>query len=221
MSEQKKSVRSPISGKMYALSVHMKYGEVLHIEGVNKEEKDNYMALCKANDGEMILEDRYEVRHLLSQDIAKVSVVPYDKSYERVWHPLKKMVFSESTIRRTTFSALIKAFFLLALVAVVAVLGMKVIDGTILDVFFDGTLFSETLAQVMDYIGLIFKYLFFLMILLGVLDMLLGLRNNFPINQDGSDEIDQPILGNIIIIGIFGIVCLIASGIIGKMLLIL
>lgn len=221
MSEQKKRVTPPISGKMYALSVHMKYGEVLHIEGVNKEEKDNYIALCKQSDGEMIIEDKFEVRHLLSQDIAKVSVVPYDKSYERVWHPLKKMVLSESTVRRSTFSALIKAFFLLALVAVVAVLGMKVIDGTILDVFFDASLFAQTLEEVMDYIGLIFKYLFFLMVILGILDMLLGLKNNFPINQDGANEIDQSILGNIIVIAIFGVACLIASGIIGRMLLML
>lgn len=196
---------------MYALSIHMKYGEVLHVEGLNKEEKDRYFELARKEESTMIVEDKESVRHLLSKDIAKVSVKAYDEKYEKVYHPLEKMLFSESSLGRKTFSLIIKAFVVLSIISILAMFGMAVVEGNIMDVIFDGELFTQTILKGFDLMNKIFSFTFVLMILLNVVDFGLGFKAHYYINQDGADPVEHSRLSNAVVTLAFIIVYLVAK----------
>lgn len=197
--EAKKADNQSTHHILYALSIHLKYGEILHVESVDKETKDSYLNLAKNAGGKMLIESKEEVRQLLSDDIAKVSVVAYDETYLKVWHPLKRITMGESSLPRFVFSVIVKLFIFLSLVLALAQLSLKVIDGTIMDVLFDPVQFSNLASVILAQIKLLFRYTFFLMILLHILDMALSFRKVFYINQDGAPWVEHTVTSHMLI----------------------
>ncbi len=196
---------------MYALSIHMKYGEVLHIEGLNKEEKDRYFQLAREENATMLVEDKSSVRHLLSKDIAKISVKAYDEKYEKIYHPLEKILFSESSMGRRIFSFIIKAFVILSILSIVGMFGVAMLEGDIMDVFFDPAILSETILKGFDLMNKIFGLTVLVMAILNVFDLGLGLKSHYYINQDGADPVEYSRLSNVLVTGAFIVVFLIAK----------
>jgi hypothetical protein len=199
MSENKTTKTTVKSKVMYALSIHMKYGEVLHIEGLNKEEKDKYFELARREDSTMLVEDKTSVIHLLSRDIAKISVKAYDEKYERMYHPLEKMVFSESSVGRRPFSFIIKTFIVLAILSIVSAFGVAMLSGNIMDVFFDKVVLTETLTKGFDLMNKIFTFTAVLLIMLSIIDIGLGYKAHYYINQDGSDPVEYSRISNLVV----------------------
>jgi len=204
---------------MYALSIHMKYGEVLHIEGLTKEEKDRYFELARKEDATMLVEDKASVIHLLSRDIAKISVKAYDEKYERIYHPLEKMVFSESSLGRRPFSFVIKTFLVLAILSIIGKFGVAMISGDIMNVFFDSELLSATLSQGFDLVFKIFNFTAILLILLSIIDIGLGYKAHYYINQDGSDPVVYSRISNLLVSIVFIIVVMIAKSLVSSVFL--
>lgn len=196
---------------MYALSIHMKYGEVLHIEGLNKEEKDRYFQLAREENATMLVEDKSSVRHLLSKDIAKISVKAYDEKYEKIYHPLEKILFSESSMGRRIFSFIIKAFVILSILSIVGMFGVAMLEGDIMDVFFDPAILSETILKGFDLMNKIFGLTVLVMAILNLFDLGLGLKSHYYINQDGADPVEYSRLSNVLVTGAFIVVFLIAK----------
>lgn len=191
--EQKKEVTKNEHHILYALSVHLKYGEVLHVESVDKETKDAYLNLAKTSGETMLLETKTEVRHLKSDDIAKVSIVAYDENYLKVWHPLKRIFFSESSFARYLFSFIVKLFVFTCVVLGIAQLGLKVIDGTIMEALFDPMQFKNMMIALTSQIGTLFKFTMIFMVLWHFLDMALSFRKTYYINQDGAPWVEHTV----------------------------
>ncbi len=221
MSETKQPIPRKRAHLRYALSIHMKYGEVLHVEDLTKEEKDQYFELARHDDRSLIVEDTTSVRHILGKDIAKISVKAYDDQYEKLIHPLEKMMFSESTLGRKLFSTIIKAFVGISFLGMIGVFGLAMIEGNILDVFFDPKLFGTTIIKGFDFIKTLFNYTVILLILMNLIDLVLGLRADYYINQDGEQSADISRLSNVFVtaafIVIFIIIQVVLNGIV-KML---
>ena len=221
MSETKQPIPRKRAHLRYALSIHMKYGEVLHVEDLTKEEKDQYFELARHDDRSLIVDDTTSVRHILGKDIAKISVKAYDDQYEKLIHPLEKMMFSESTLGRKLFSTIIKAFVGISFLGMIGVFGLAMIEGNILDVFFDPKLFGTTIIKGFDFIKTLFNYTVILLILMNLIDLVLGLRADYYINQDGEQSADISRLSNVFVtaafIVIFIIIQVVLNGIV-KML---
>lgn len=201
---------------MYALSIHMKYGEVLHIEGLNKEEKDRYFELARNENANMLVEDKYSVINLLSKDIAKISIKAYDERYQKIYHPLEKMLFSESGFGRRTFTLIIKAFVIIAVLSIIGMFGLTVIDGTVMDVLFDGKMFMETTMKGLDLAGKFFSLTVALMFVLNIIDIGLGYKAHYYINQDGSEPVIHSRVSNLVVTIAFIIVYMVAKGVINQ-----
>ncbi|MBS7527583.1 hypothetical protein KHM83_12935 [Fusibacter paucivorans] len=201
MTERKKAEKPRSMQTLYALSIHMKYGEVLHVEGIDREERDQYLALAKAAGSTMLLETKHEVRQLRSDDIAKVSIISYNANYINTWHLAKRMLLGESSIGRWIFGFMIKFFVFLCFVIAIAQLGLRVIDGTIMDVLFDPTQFVAVIDAALVQMKTVFNYVVVFMILLHLLDMVLALRNDYYINQDGAPWVEQTTAANFILTG--------------------
>jgi transcriptional antiterminator Rof (Rho-off) len=208
MSETKQAASAPRkrTSIRYALSIHMKYGEVLHAEGLTKEEKDEYFGLAKQKDQNLIVEDNASVRNLRSEDIAKISAKAYDTEYEKVAYPVRKMLFSESTIGRKPFVWLIKAFVIIAVLGILGFFGLAMVEGNIVDVFFDPAVFSETILKGIDFTKMVFNYIVIFMVLLSLIDIVLGLRADYYINQDGVEPVDVSRLSNLVVTVVFIVV---------------
>lgn len=195
----------------YALSIHMKYGEVLHIDDLSREERDRYFELARTENASIIVEDKSSVRNVMGKDISKISAKAYNEDYKKLYYPLEKMMFSESSLGRRVFHTVIKAFVLLAFFAIIAVFGMAVIEGNIMDVFFDGELFSKTIFKGFALIDKLFGYAVFAMIILNFADLLLGLRAHYHINQDGAYPVETTRISNVGVTVVFAIVFFIAK----------
>lgn len=219
MSENKSTTASSAAPKsnaakskvMYALSIHMKYGEVLHIEGLNKEEKDRYFELARHENNTMLVEDKASVINLLGKDIAKISVKAYDEKYEKIYHPLEKMLFSESSIGRRPFSFVIKSFVVLAILSILGMFGVEVVKGDIMTVLFDGAMMSETIVKGFDLMNKIFAFTAVLLVIMSIIDLGLGFRSHYYINQDGADPVEFSRLSNGVVTVAFIIVFMIAK----------
>jgi len=196
---------------MYALSIHMKYGEVLHVEGLNKEEKDRYFELARHENNTMLVEDKTTVVNLLGKDIAKISVKAYDEKYEKIYHPIEKMLFSESSIGRRPFSFVIKSFVVLAILSVLGMFGVEVIKGDIMTVLFDGALLSEAFLKGFDLMNKIFSFTSVLLVIMSLIDIALGFKSHYYINQDGSEPVEFSRLSNAVVTVAFIIVVMIAK----------
>ncbi len=206
MSETKQPIPRKRAHLRYALSIHMKYGEVLHVEDLTKEEKDQYFELARHDDRSLIVEDTTSVRHILGKDIAKISVKAYDDQYEKLIHPLEKMMFSESTLGRKLFSTIIKVFVGISFLGMIGVFALAMIEGNILDVFFDPKLFGTTFLKGFDLIKTLFNYTVILLILMNLIDLVLGLRADYYINQDGEQSADTSRLSNVFVTAAFIVV---------------
>jgi hypothetical protein len=187
----------------------MKYGEVLHVEDLTKDEKDQYFELARHDDRSLIVEDTTSVRHILGKDIAKISVKAYDDQYEKLIHPLEKMMFSESTLGRKLFSTIIKAFVGVSFLGMIGVFGLAMIEGNVLDVFFDPKLLGATVVKGFDFIKTLFNYTVILLILLNLVDLVLGLRADYYINQDGEQPAETSRLSNTFVTAAFIVIFII------------
>lgn len=209
MSETKQPMPRKRTHLRYAISIHMKYGEVLHVEDLTKEEKDQYFELARHDDRSLIVEDTTSVRHILGKDIAKISVKAYDEQYEKFIHPFEKMMFSESTLGRKLFSTIIKSFVGLSFLGMIGVFGLAMIEGNILDVFFDPKLLGATVLKGVDFIKILFNYTVILLILLNLADLLLGLKADYYINQDGEQPAETSRLSNVFVTAAFIVILII------------
>lgn len=209
MSDTKRPLPRKKAHLRYALSIHMKYGEVLHVEDLTKDEKDQYFELARHDDRSLIVEDTTSVRHILGKDIAKISVKAYDDQYEKLIHPLEKMMFSESTLGRKLFSTIIKAFVGVSFLGMIGVFGLAMIEGNVLDVFFDPKLLGATVVKGFDFIKTLFNYTVILLILLNLVDLVLGLRADYYINQDGEQPAETSRLSNTFVTAAFIVIFII------------
>lgn len=187
----------------YALSFQMKYGEVLHLENITKEEKDRYLDFARSKSNTLLVEDSHSLRNLHSDDIAKVSVKAYDAEREKWLHPIQKMLFTESSLGRPLFKGIIKGFIVLAILAVLGKFAIGMIEGGIFDVLLDAKLFMAALISGFEWVESLFKYVAILLVLLSLLDLVLGLNASYFINQDGEEPPEHSRLSNAVVSGLF------------------
>lgn len=218
MAENKTNTNQKKSSVLYALSIHLKHGEVLHVEGINQEERDQYINVAKTPGETMLLESKEEVRILRNEDIAKISTVSFNENYLKSGHLVKRLFLNETSIGRRAFSNIIKFFVFLCFVVAIAQLSIRVIDGTIMDVLFDPEQFVKMISDILTQLNTVFKYILVLMVLLNLLDMMLGLRKEFYINQDGAPWIETTVISNflvtIVFVVAFIVVKVLANGIV-------
>lgn len=188
------------SNYRYALSIQMKYGEVLHVDKATQEEKDKYVELSKQRGSSMIIEDRRSVRHLHSDDIAKISIKRYEVDAEQWKLPFKKMFFTESTLGRGTFTLCIKTFVLLAFLALGAGVVANLLSGDMMEVVFSHDLdLNVGFSKGFQWVGLLFGLFFGIMVTLNVVDCILGLNEKYFINQEGELPAETTRLSNVFI----------------------
>lgn len=199
MSEKNRNIK-------YALSIFLKFGEVLHVEGVDRETRDRYFELARRPDASMLVEDKSNVRNILGRDIANISSLAYDATHERVIHPLRKMLLSESSFGKSWYITAIKLFVFLAVVAILAQFGIAAANGTLVSNIGDMKMIGRLIGNGMIHVRTIFGITIVLMYLLALTDMVLGLSAHYHINRAGAEPVHYPRYIGLVITTVFFVV---------------
>lgn len=173
----------------YALSIFLKNGDVLHLSGLSREEKDRYFALARNPEMSMLIEESNGIRNLLGSDIASVTFKRYNETYEKTLFQVEKMLLSESSFGVGIYFFIIKLFIVLAMIWALkeGVTGM--LQGDVMTNIMDADILSKLFLQGIGSTDSIFKYSFILMLAISLVDIVLGLIGTYYINQDGAPPI--------------------------------
>lgn len=219
MSEANKKISQ--TSIRYALSIHMKYGEVLHLEDITKEEKDKYLNFARQDHATLLVEDKRTLRNLHSNDVAKISVVVYDAEQDKVSHTMKQMFYTESTLGRPLFKGIIKAFIWIAILGIIGFFGISMVEGGFLDVFLEMDKFVAAFDKGFDFAGTLFTVTAVVLVLLALLDMGLGVKSRYFRNQDGEEPAMTTRLSNAGLVVAFIVVIvvlkMVANGVLGAL----
>lgn len=200
------------SSTRYALSIFMKFGEVLHLEGLDRELKDKYFDLARTPNASMLVEDRNSIRNIKGSDIANITAKKYDIAYERTIFQVKKMLLSQSSVNKSIYFIAMKIFAFLAFIAVGSQLMVSLASGEIMDLVMDmnkmGALLGKGVSSAMN----VFKYTVIIMYLIAVVDIILGLNADYYINQDGVEPVDNRRIDGVLITTVFTFVVILIKG---------
>ena len=196
--------------KLHALSIHMKYGEVLHLDDISMERRDEYLKLCKETSSSILVEDDESVRNVLGKDIAKISVKTYSRQYREYIFPIKKALMSESILGKTFYSWIIKLFFIISSISIFSILFLKTADGTIIDTLFDSKMLAGFLEQTLRGVSKVYTFAIIGLLLGNIIDYALSLKTYYPVNQDGAEPAEHPRYAMTIMIIVFILVYTIA-----------
>ncbi len=193
----------------YALSIHMKFGEVLHLDDLTREQKNLYYDLARNPSESLLIEQEGDIRHLIGSDIAKITSKRYNETYRKYIHPVRGALLSESLIGRNIFSTVMKLFVFAAILAVGAALFGAFMDGQLFDILADKAVMEDTVAEISRLVGRIFRWTLFLLFALHVADLLLHEGETYHVNRDGTEVIYETKLGNLFLSAGFIVVIMI------------
>lgn len=174
---------------LYALSVFLKSGDVLHFNGLTREERDKYFELAKHPSASMVIEERDKIQVVLGSDILSISAKRYDPEYEKVMLPIRKMLLSESTVGTWIYTFLIKCFVALAVIVVVLSMVTNILAGEVMEIIMDIDALKGFAQQGFNTAMNFFKYTAVVMFMIAVVDIVLGLNAKYHINMDGAPAI--------------------------------
>lgn len=174
---------------LYALSVFLKSGDVLHFTGLTKEERDKYFELAKHPSASMVIAERDKIQVVLGSDILNISAKRYDPEYEKFMLPVKKMLLSESSFGTWIYIFLIKCFVAIAAIVVVLSMVTNILGGEVMEIIMDIDALKGFAQQGFDTAMNFFKYTAVAMFIIAVVDIVLGLNAKYHINMDGAPAV--------------------------------
>ncbi len=105
-------------GKLYAVNIHLKSGQTIHLEHLEKGEKDAYINYVRSGRDKMLIETNKMVWRILPDDIERVEVKSYNNQQANGLYPLMRVAMTKSRLDTDTFTRFI-FFFMLLLIATV------------------------------------------------------------------------------------------------------
>lgn len=200
----------------YALSIFLKNGEVLHLNGLSREEKDRYFALARNPEMSMLHEEGNEIRNLLGSDISSITYKRYTESYEKTIFQAEKMLLSESTFGTGIYFTIIKLFVALTVLWAIKETATNALKGDLMAVIMDADTLTKIFTDGVASASSIFKYAYLIMITFSLIDIVLGLTARYYINQDGAAPIRTRRFMGLLITIIFIIVVSLLNSIVFK-----
>jgi hypothetical protein len=160
-------------GKIYAVNISLKSGEVIYLESLSKSEKDAYIAYVKSGTDVMLLEMGKTIWRIQPSDIEKLDVKSYSSTHEVGIYPIMKVLMAKSRMESSTFTRFITLFIGVFVLALIGVLAKSLIDGEIMNVLFDSVIRNSYLELGFEWIGLSFKVIVILMLFANIVDLIL------------------------------------------------
>lgn len=188
----------------YALSIGLKSGEVVYIDGISRGEKNGYINFAKHSRETMLLEIDNSLWRIQAEDIESVSVKQYKTKMDKSQRWFYNLFLSQSRFGRSTYFMWIK-FFLFGAFLSFILAGMTTVigGGDVMGVLMDSSLFKVLLETGGSYIGKVFLVIFLIMVITFIIDLSLPSEEPFKKIKPYSDYASNTRLQNLIIILLF------------------
>ncbi len=171
-------------GKLYAVNIHLKSGQTIHLEHLEKGEKDAYINYVRSGRDKMLIETNKMVWRILPDDIERVEVKSYNNQQANGLYPLMRVAMTKSRLDTDTFTRFIFFFMLLLIATVVFNIFRAVIIEDPMAILADYTLLAPFMADASKMFVQFSWLLVAVMLALNVLDLALSSPEKFYILDD-------------------------------------
>ncbi len=168
-------------GKLYAVNIHLKSGQIVHLEHLEKGEKDAYVNHARNGKDKMLIETNKTVWRILPDDIERIEVKSYNKQQANGVYPFMRIVMTKSRLDTSIFTRFIFFFIVLLVVSV----AFQVVRGMLIEdpmaILTDYTLLAPYMADASKMFVKFSWMLVIAMAVLNVIDLILGSTEKFYI----------------------------------------
>ncbi len=171
-------------GKLYAVNVHLKSGQIIHLEHLEKGEKDAYINYVRNGREKMLIETNKLVWRILPDDIERVEVKSYNNQQANGLYPIMRIAMTKSRLETDLFTRFIFYFILLLIVSVLFNIFRAVLIEDPMTILADYTLLSPFMADASKMFVQFSWILVVVMLALNVLDLILSSAEKFYILDD-------------------------------------
>ncbi|PID80030.1 MAG: hypothetical protein CSB19_01120 [Clostridiales bacterium] len=209
-------------GKLYAVNIHLKSGQVVHLEHLQKGEKDAYINYTRSGREKMLIETNKMVWRILPDDIERVEVKSYNTQQANGVYPFMKYAMTRSRLDTSVFTRFILYFFL----ALIGSVGFQIVKALVIEdpmsVLVDYRLLVPYINDASDLFVQISWLLVVVMLGINVIDLLLKSTEKFYILDENRSFLEGTKIFHLIItlaclLG-FKLVNAAFFGIVGKLL---
>lgn len=163
----------------YCLSIGLKSGEIVYIDGISKGEKNGYLNFAKHSQETMILEIDNSLWRIQAGDVESISVKQYKKQSEKSFGWFKRLFLVKSRFTRGTYFFWIKWFLFLFILSMMLAAFKSVLKGDVMAVIMDPSLLGTVIKTGLRYADKVFFAILGLMGLLYILDFFLPVTEPF------------------------------------------
>lgn len=187
----------------YALSIGLKSGEVVYLDGISRGEKNGYLNFAKYSNETMLLEIDNALWRIQAQDIESMTVKQYGK-YDNPSNFYHRIFLSNSRFRRSTYLLWIKLFFFGAFLALLMA-GMNSIfgDGDLMGILMDSQHFKNFVQRGASYVSKVFILIYIILVVTFLIDLLLPSEEAYRKIKPYRDYASNPRIQNLILIVLF------------------
>lgn len=200
----------------YALSIGLKSGEVVYIDGITKGEKNGYLNFAKHSSDTMILEIDNSLWRIQAQDVESISVKQYKSELDKYLGWFNKLFLSKSYFGKSVFTMWIKWFFVGAVFAVLYSSIKSVLGGDIMTMLMDPALLKTIISDSIKYVDKVFIIVFLIQLALFIIDLVLPSAEPYKKIKPYSDYASETRLNHLIIVVCFFVFYQVFTAILGK-----
>ncbi len=157
----------------YALSIGLKSGEVVFLDGVNLGEKNAYLNFAKYSKEIMLLEIDDALYRIGAEDIESINVKRYGSGSGKVVNIFNYLFLSKGRFTKATYIFWIKWFVAAVIFSIIFAAFKYVTSGDFISIIMDGSTFGNVLQNSVEYIKLSFMIITGIQILLFIIDLVL------------------------------------------------
>lgn len=163
----------------YCLSIGLKSGEIVYIDGISKGEKNGYLNFAKHSQETMIIEIDNSLWRVQAGDIESISVKQYKKSSERALGWFNRHLITKSRFTKVSYFFWIKWFVFLFILSMLLGAVKSVIKGDVMAVIMDPSLLGNVIKLGLSYADMAFFAILGIMVLIYIVDFFLPITEPF------------------------------------------
>ncbi len=188
-------------GKLYAVNICLKSGEVVHLEHLEKGEKDAYVNYVRNGTEKMLIESTKQVWRILPDDIEKLDVKAYSKEQGNSVYPFVRFIMAKSRMATETFTRFVGFYVMFLFVAIFIKLAQAgIVENT--DLLNDLSLLKPYLLEAGELFMKVAWLLAFVMMFMNIIDLILRPSEKYYIlDEERSVLADTKLLHILITLG--------------------
>lgn len=184
----------------YCLSIGLKSGEIVYIDGISKGEKNGYLNFAKHSQETMILEIDNSLWRIQAADIESISVKQYKKKNEKSYGWFNRNLIAKARFTKASFFFWIKWFVFLLIFSMFLAAFKIVLKGDVMAVLMDPSMIGNVLKEGLRYGDMAFFAILAIMAILFIIDFFLPITEPYRRIKPYPEYLSDNRLSNLIVI---------------------